>query len=209
MYSDSNFQVQVDDLISTIETLRQDTVNRKIVAIAGPPNAGKTTLADLISGGLPKSSVVSMDSFHLDNSILIEKGLVARKGAPETFDFFGFAHLITRLEEKKEIYVPAFDRKLDKTTNCCHIIPYSHDVVIVEGNYLLLDEPNWRDLDALWDLRVFIDLSVSQIRKRALERWAKLHIPVKKAIQWVENNDLPNAERILKKRLPEDVLIKA
>ncbi len=208
MDHNSSFQVQVDALISTIETLRQRTENRTIIAIAGPPNSGKTTLADLIARGLPKSSVVSMDGFHLDNSILIEKGLADRKGAPETFDLSGFAHLISRLEEKKEIYVPAFDRKLDKTTNCCHVIPCSHDLVIVEGNYLLLDEPNWRDLNALWDLRVFINLSISQIRKRALERWAKLNVPAKKAIQWVENNDLPNAERILKKRLPEDVLIK-
>lgn len=207
MHRNSNLQIQINALTSRIETLRRETKQRKLVAIAGPPSAGKTTLARLLVNKLPQSSLVSMDGFHLDNSILIQKGLKSRKGSPETFDVDGFTHLIARLKENAEVYVPSFDRKLDKTTNCSYLVPNFHDLVIVEGNYLLLDEPKWRGLRGLWDLAVFIDLSIADVRKRSLKRWEKFHVPINEAIEWVDNNDVPNAEKILHQRMAEDVTI--
>src|SRR5690606_11329337 len=62
---------------------------RLVVAIAGPPGAGKSTLSAALHGLLPEGSaeVVAMDGFHFDDAILDRRGLRARKGAPETFDF--------------------------------------------------------------------------------------------------------------------------
>ena len=102
----TNWEDQVDGLVGDIETMRKHTIHRKLIAVAGPPASGKTTLAKTLADRLNNCSYLSLDGFHLDNSILIEKGLRNQKGSPETFDVNGFADLLRRLETKEEIYVP-------------------------------------------------------------------------------------------------------
>tara|TARA_Y100000991_G_scaffold28304_1_gene17933 strand:- start:189 stop:542 length:354 start_codon:yes stop_codon:yes gene_type:complete len=113
-----NWEDQVDNLVGDIETMRKYTTHRKLIAVAGPPASGKTTLAQTLADRLTNCSYLSLDGFYLDNSILTEKGLRDRKGSPETFDVNGFADLLQRLEKKEEIYVPAFDRDTERTINC-------------------------------------------------------------------------------------------
>lgn len=148
-----------------------------------------------------------MDGFHLDNPILIQKGLRERKGAPETFDVAGFMHLIQRLRRKEEVYVPDFDRQTERTVNCAYPVPNHHDLVIVEGNYLLLDEPVWRDLDDYWDLAVFVQIGLETIKTRLMQRYKAHGFDEETSARWIESNDIPNAERVLKNRVPEDVTL--
>jgi len=77
----------------------------------------------------------------------------------------------------------------------------------VEGNYLLLDEPVWRDLDEFWDLAVFVQISMDTIKARLMQRWKGQGLNEQKAARWIESNDIPNAERVLKNRVPEDVTL--
>ena len=89
---------------------------RFVIAIAGPPGAGKSTLAANLSQVLPEgtSAVVSMDGFHFDDGVLTQRGLRARKGAPETFDFAGFAALLGRSRAGvPDIAIPVFDRSIE------------------------------------------------------------------------------------------------
>ena len=202
-----NWTEQLDGLAEIIETMRERSDHRKLIAIAGPPGSGKTTLAKTFSDRLAHCSYLSMDGFHLDNRILIQKGLRERKGAPETFDVNGFMHLLKRLKRKEEVYVPDFDRQTERTINCAYPIPNHHDLVIVEGNYLLLDEPVWRDLDDYWDLAVFVQIHLETIKTRLMQRWKALGFDEAKAARWIESNDIPNAERVLKNRVPEDVIL--
>ena len=77
---------------------RADGAKRFLVAIAGPPGAGKSTMADSLAAALrargESAEVLPMDGFHMDNAILIERGLLARKGIPETFDVRGFIDIV-------------------------------------------------------------------------------------------------------------------
>ena len=137
------------DLVSSILNAPKQGL-RRVIAIAGPPGSGKSTLAkDLVplitqAGGI--AQVVPMDGFHLDNRILIERNLIQFKGSPSTFDVRGFIELISRLSNEPEIIFPKFDRDKDLAVAGAGFVSETCDLVLVEGNYLLLDAPLWRDL---------------------------------------------------------------
>ena len=174
---------------------------RRIVAIAGPPGSGKSTIAKALvpliaqAGGL--AQVVPMDGFHLDNSILIERNLIDVKGSPATFDVGGFARLISRLGNEPEIIFPKFDRDRDLAIAGAGFVSEDCDLVLVEGNYLLLDAPFWRDLSKYWDLSVFLDVETKLLRERLMQRWLDQGLTLDQAKKRLKDNDLVNVETVV------------
>jgi pantothenate kinase len=194
------------DLLEEIAQ-RGSAGKRLLIAVAGPPGAGKSTLAQALAGHLPSGTamVLEMDGFHYDNAVLDQLGLRGRKGAPETFDFAGFAALVGRLRAgETDIAIPVFDRRADLARAGAAIISPLVKFVIAEGNYLLLDEPPWAALAEAFDLTVFLDVEREELRRRLLLRWADLGDPPEKAEHWVRTNDMPNVDRVLAKRLRPD-----
>jgi len=182
---------------------------RQLIAVAGPPAAGKSTVAEMVhqqlnAAGL-RAALVPMDGFHLDNDTLSERGLLARKGAPETFDFAGFLTLIQRLQTEEALRVPLFERDQDCTLPEARQVTAAQRHVIVEGNYLLLDQPNWRDLAPLWSYSVFVGAPMPVLRARLLQRWRDQGLSEDAALLRARSNDLPNAELVLSHRLPCDL----
>lgn len=174
---------------------------RVMVAIAGAPGSGKSTLAERLVGTLNErvagiAAVLPMDGFHFDDIVLNELGLRARKGAPETFDVSGLAHLLGRVRRNAEpkIAVPIFDRALEIARAGARLIPGTVRIVIVEGNYLLLDRPPWSDL--AFDLSVMLVADQTVLRQRLLKRWADLGIDEQEAIRKIDENDVANAKLI-------------
>ncbi|WP_282127149.1 AAA family ATPase [Roseobacter litoralis] len=180
---------------------------RRLIALAGPPASGKSTLAHALADHLPNSCALPMDGFHLDNRILRERGLIARKGAPETFDVAGLQHLLQRLQNEDDVVYPLFDRHLDCAVAGAGIAEASATTVIVEGNYLLLDAPYWRDLRALWDFAVYVSVSPDVLRDRLLTRWHDHGFSREDAQAKVEQNDMPNAETTRNALLTPDCII--
>lgn len=184
---------------------------RRLIAVAGPPASGKTTLAHtlhekLVAHGLP-AGLLAMDGFHLDNAILERRSLLSRKGAPETFDLDGFAALLERVHRGDPVIAPTFDRKLDKSIAGVFEISEDTSIIVVEGNYLLLDEPGWRDLRRFWDDVVFLDVPEAVLEERLLQRWRDHGLSDDAARSRAEGNDLPNARRICRhSTLPEGAL---
>lgn len=185
------------------------TGRRKLVALAGPPASGKSTLAESLAEALrtrgARCEVVPMDGFHLDNAMLIEKDLLPRKGAPETFDVGGFLALVPRLRAEAELFVPTFDRARDISIAGARRIGPECDTVILEGNYLLFDQPHWRDLPPLWDLSIRLDVPVDVLRERLIQRWLDHGLSPEEAERRAEGNDLRNARTIAAHPLPADV----
>ncbi|HET9536606.1 MAG: nucleoside triphosphate hydrolase [Mesorhizobium sp.] len=183
---------------------------RFIVAIAGPPGAGKSTIAEELRTLLPEHSaiVVPMDGFHYDNAILERRGLRSRKGAPETFDFAGFEHLLKRIRAgEPDIAIPVFDRTMELARAGAEIIATGSKFVLVEGNYLLLDEEPWSNLAPLLDLAVFLDVPRPELERRLLQRWDDHGRSEEDARAWVSSNDMPNVDRVLQRRRKADITI--
>jgi len=184
---------------------------RKLIAIAGAPASGKSTLAErlcdeLIQQGLA-AKVVPMDGFHLGNNLLMELDLLARKGAPETFDVQGFMRLIEALSIEDTVYFPTFDRERDIAIAGSGVVCGDDWIIILEGNYLLFDEPEWRDLAQYWDYSVRLNVPSDILEKRLVERWLAHGLTDPKARGRAEENDLPNARRVAGARLPSDLTI--
>ncbi|MER8576024.1 nucleoside triphosphate hydrolase [Mesorhizobium sp. M1338] len=189
---------------------RAGRASRFIVAIAGPPGAGKSTLSARLHDLLPEGAaeVVPMDGFHYDDAVLEQRGLRARKGAPETFDFAGFEALLKRIRAgESDIAIPVFDRGMELSRAAASIIPTETKFILVEGNYLLLDEEPWSRLAPLFDFSIFVDVPRDELERRLLERWHGHGRSDEDARAWIASNDMPNIDRVIARRRAADLVI--
>ncbi|WP_415183912.1 nucleoside/nucleotide kinase family protein [Phaeovulum sp.] len=184
---------------------------RVLVAIIGAPGSGKSTLATQTAEALNRAkpgtaALLAMDGFHYDDAVLKARGLDQKKGAPDTFDVAGLYHLLTRLKgnAEPEVAVPVFDRALEIARAGAAIIPASTRVVLVEGNYLMLDRAPWDRLAPLFDLTLRLEIPEDELRSRLTRRWENAGLPADEVRRKVEENDLPNGRLIGKDSLPVD-----
>lgn len=184
---------------------------RRLVAIAGPPASGKSTisneLAQRLTDGGCHTQVVPMDGFHLDNTVLSDLGLLDRKGAPHTFDASGFLRLVEALANDAHVYYPIFDRSQDIAIAGAGAVDTKCDTIIVEGNYLLFDAPIWRDLASHWDYSVWLDINTQELENRLVQRWLDYGLSQSKSKARVESNDLKNIQAVNNARLSADIVI--
>ncbi len=189
-------------------TTRGAAAERFIVAVAGPPGAGKSTIAGSIAKAIGAGArVVPMDGFHLDNAVLDRLGLRARKGAPETFDATGFLHLIQRLRAGGDAAIPVFDRHADLARAGADLVTVADKYLIVEGNYLLLNDTPWTDLAPLFDLTIYIDVAEAELDRRLVDRWHHHGKTAVEARHWIDSNDMPNIRRVTRGSRQADIVI--
>lgn len=210
----SEVVIDTDNLVQRIIEILGSTPpdQRLMVGIAGPPGSGKSTLADWVAKEINTRNpdadlavVVPMDGFHLDNVILDSRGLRAVKGSPDTFDVNGFYQLLQRLaspltppanaqmESNTSIYVPLFDRERDLARCAASEVNEHHRIVIVEGNYLLLQRQGWRELAALFNLSVMLHVPSEILEQRLIKRWMEQGMERRAAVNRAMSNDLRNA----------------
>ncbi len=184
---------------------------RFMVAIAGPPGAGKSTFSDALFAALDWRApgavvVVPMDGYHFDNAVLAERDLLARKGAPETFDVSGLASDLARIRAGEDaVAVPVFDRALDLARANARLVRRAHRLVLVEGNYLLLDAAPWDALAPMFDRTLMLRVAEAELRRRLVERWLTHGLDAAAALARAEDNDIANARLVLAGSRPADI----
>lgn len=198
----------VDDLATDLLD-RASGQGRVVLGIAGPPGSGKSSLAAELLQALDRrapgeAALLPMDGFHLDNAVLEPRGLLARKGAPETFDFDGYRAALGRVRSGGSVAVPVFDRQLDLARAGAVVIGPEHRVVVSEGNYLLLDRDPWREVAEMFDVTLFLSVSEQELHSRLVQRWRDHGLSEASAVARAEGNDLANARLITRWRRPSD-----
>ncbi|WP_127902760.1 nucleoside/nucleotide kinase family protein [Solirhodobacter olei] len=202
--------------IETLSRLLSDLPpgRRRIVAIAGAPGSGKShvaeALVEAVNARVPgRAAVLPMDGYHFDDAVLEARGSRARKGAPDTFDVGGFAAMLVRLRgnAEEEVAVPVFDRAIEIARAGARLIPRSVELIVAEGNYLLLDMPPWDRLDGLFDLTVRLDVPEAMLRQRLEARWQGYGLPPGVVRTKMEENDLPNGRLVRARSRPADLVL--
>ncbi|MET7932391.1 nucleoside/nucleotide kinase family protein [Streptomyces sp. NPDC005322] len=185
---------------------------RRLLGIAGAPGSGKTTLAeDLVAAlGPGRAVLVPMDGFHLADGELRRLGLIGRKGAPETFDPYGYTALLRRLRAPRPgetVYAPAFDRDLEQPVAGSVPVPPEIPLVITEGNYLLLDDAPWRPVRELLDETWWVELDSEERVRRLIDRHERFGKPRAEAERFVLASDEANARLVAPGRERADLVV--
>ena len=205
------------DIKELQELIQQRSSHERIlVALAGPPGSGKSTIAGELKSALnqeqpEQAMILPMDGFHYDDLYLVPAGLRPRKGAPQTFDVWGFYHILRRLRERQEefVAVPVFDRDLEIARAGARLIPAKVPVILVEGNYLLLQQEPWSQLRSQFDVTVLLEVPEAVLEKRLTKRWQYYELPSEEIAAKVNENDLPNGRYVMAESGGEDYRLKS
>ena len=202
--------------LKTLAHMRTD-LDRKIVCyLAAPPCAGKTALSIFLEklsrerNDLAPIAAVSMDGFHFSNEYLkahlaMRDGstipMIAIKGAPETFDTDLMQQKIREARGDGTRW-PIYDRNIHDVIP--DAVSIECDIILLEGNYLLLRNPKWTNIRALADYSVFIKAEPELLKERLIER--KLHGGKSQdaAERFYEQSDVKNINLVTKMSVTAD-----
>ena len=204
-------------LVRRLENMRKSSDYRLIVYLAGPCGAGKTTLSLLLEDLIPavtgcSAQSAGIDGFHYRQEYLNSHYLYKNnnktlmsdvKGSAETYDFEKLHNKIKTLRRGKDIYWPGYDRIIHDTAE--DVVFINGEIIIIEGNWLMLDEPRWRELAVYCDYSIFIAADRQILINRLIERKIKGGLSAKEAERFVMRSDAENIERILNHRLKCDL----
>ncbi|SBS77051.1 Phosphoribulokinase/uridine kinase [uncultured Mycobacterium sp.] len=172
---------------------------RVMVGLTGPPGAGKSTVARALVAAFEGASYVPMDGFHLSNAALDRLGRHDRKGAIDTFDAAGYVATLDRVAQefgRRDVYVPAFDRRLEEPIAAGHVVPAASRLIVTEGNYLGVPDGDWAAVRPLLSRLYYIDCSAQIRRERLVARHIDGGRSTQAAQAWVDEVDKPNARLI-------------
>lgn len=218
----------IAELAARAQRLAADRNQRAVLAIAGIPGGGKSTLAKALTIHLNRAAgppagnssppashfavVLGMDGFHLPSAEIQRRGLADRKGSEPTFDARGYIKLLSSCRDPAYVGdLPVYDRRVHEPVYTGK--PEGHvgkqtRVIITEGNYLLLDCLPWTAIDELADLRIWLDTPIEQAKQWLVRRHMAGGWSLERAVAWVENNDQLNAELILNQSRHADQVVR-
>lgn len=216
-YSEAEISTILKPLLKRMTDIYIDKNERIIVFLAAPPAVGKSTLAlflECISQeeeNLIEMQSLSLDGFHhkseyLENYKISYLGdeipLKDIKGMPETFDFEKFLTYLKNLKTRNENW-PIYDRQKHDVVD--DALKITKNIVLIEGNWLLLDEDQWSQLVSYCDYSIFIEADESILKERLINRKIRGGLSYETALEFYERSDKKNIQRVLKNRVKADI----
>ncbi len=205
-------------LLHRLTSIQRTKEGRTIVFLAAPPGAGKSTLArflQVLSRTDPEIEplqTLGMDGFHRYEKDLALRSILRNgeripmsrvKGAPETFDLDRLTQAIRQVAAGGDIGWPEYSRTLhDPVENAVSV---SGRLLLIEGNYLLLDVPGWRELKQYADYTIFLKADPEILRTRLTERKQAEGYSREEAVGHVEFSDMVNVKLCLEHSVPADL----
>ena len=219
-YSEENMRDIFIPLLEKLSGLQKEKDRRILVMLAAPPGAGKSTIASFLQKLFNERDrsksiqAIGMDGFHrrqeyLQTHSITRNGkevlMVDVKGAPETFDLDKFTERIKIVSSGEKCGWPVYNRHLHNPED--NVITVDSDIVILEGNYLLLNEEGWRELPEYADYTVFIRANEDLLRERLVERRLSSGHDRGGSERFVEFSDLYNARTVMEKSREADLIL--
>lgn len=186
----------------------------RVVGLTGAPGSGKTTVTALLAGILtrrqiPVAGIAPMDGFHLSNTLLDRFGTHDRKGAPDTFDVWGFVSLLERIQRAEHpVFAPDYRRDLHEPV-AASIEISCEGIVLTEGNYLSVDRAGWREVRERIDLLIHIDVPEGDVLNRLVARHEAYGRDRIDAAHWVRTVDAVNMATVNGYRNRADHVVRA
>jgi len=219
-FSDENITDIFLPLLDHLVSLFNDKQRRIVCFIAAAPGTGKSTLVSFLEYLFNKNNSniklqsLGMDGFHRYQEYLLthevevdgkQIKMVEIKGNPLTFDVDRLNTKLSELVSSKTLKWPVYDRTLHNPVE--DKIEVNADIVLLEGNYLLLDTPKWNELKKYADYTIYIDTDIGMLKDRLVNRKAKSALSYEEAVKFVENSDLKNAVMCKEQSVAPDLML--
>jgi len=216
-YSDAEVSTILLPLLGKMTALYHAKNERIVVFLAAPPAVGKTTLAVFLEKLSQEENEfceiqhLSLDGFHHKSNYLKEHRmnylgedicLNEIKGMPETFDYDKFLEYLKKLKSSNDQW-PIYDRKSHDVIE--GVVQITKDIILIEGNWLLLDEERWNQLVQYCDLSIFIEANEAMLKERLVNRKLQGGLSYDAALNFYERSDKKNIQRVLKHRIKADI----
>ncbi len=107
-------------------------------------------------------------------------------------------------EAKHDQFAPTFDRARDIAIAGARRVNAQTPIIVVEGNYLLLDCGNWPAITQLFDHTVFVGAPLETLERRLVKRWRDNGYDSAGAIERAQSNDIPNADLVVSRSVRAD-----
>ena len=217
-YSDTIVNEVFIPLLRHLAQLHNEKQRRILVMLAAPPATGKSTLVSflehLAKSVIPEKRVqaIGMDGFHHRQSYLLTHTAEVNgeivpmtniKGAPVTFDLDALRQKVTEVTEGNICRWPHYDRQFHDPVD--DAITVDADIVLLEGNYLLLDADGWRDLSRFADYTISLSADEEMLRGRLIRRKMKTGMSQEDAERFAESSDMRNVRLCLDMTMKADL----
>ena len=217
-YPDETVENVLLPLLHELTRMQKERAGRLIVLLAAPPGTGKSTLACVLeylsrrNETLVPVQALGMDGFHRHQDYLLshtilhdgeEIPMAKIKGMPGTFDAEKLRGALLAAREK-DVRWPVYDRRIHDVVEDADEV--RAPILFVEGNWLLLDAPVWRDLPC--DMSVFVAAEEELLRERLIARKMRGGLSREEAEAFYVRTDGPNVRLCMTGSRPADLRLR-
>lgn len=207
-------------LLEKFTELQKEKASRIVVFLAAPPAVGKTTLCQFLEylsqqkEDVTEVQALGLDGFHYHSeyinshdAVVLGKTVPMKtvKGCPETYDTEKLQKKLEKIKQENILW-PIYDRNIHDVVE--DVTEVMKDIVLIEGNWLLLNEEPWKSIKEIADYTILIQSAEETLKERLIGRKIKGGLSREEAEAWYVNSDSVNVKRVLHTSIPGDLMLK-